>query len=170
MDNETRIELIETLCKAYSFYRCTTETPPLEQKLTGAFQDEISRLMTANEFEDWCGMGEFRPEIERIEHSFETGRIYNFPQKISIIIERDKITFNDPSRNMSGYFELEKDDMIVKAFDKINLVFFEGESRLKDKIDLVKKLAKGRTMKHYDNGTHKWFSTLEAEKLFGKEI
>ena len=169
MNNETRMELIETLIKAYSLYRSTTETPPKEQALTGAFQDEIYRLMTENEFHDWCDMGEFRPEIETIKHSFKTDRIYNFQQEIEIIIERNKITFNDPSRDIVGSFELDENDTIVKSWDKINLVFFEGESRLSDKIGLVKKLARGRTMKHYDNGTHKWLSPFEAEKLFRKE-
>ena len=169
MENEARIYLIETLIKAYSEYRYMMENIS-DDALVGALQDKISDLMTENEHIDWCDMGEFRPEIETIKHSFKTDRIYDFPQEISIIIERNKITFNDPSRRMSGYFELEKDDMIVKAFDKINLVFFDGESRLKDKIDLVKKLAKGRTMSRYDSGNHKWFSPFEAEKLFGKEI
>ena len=68
-----------------------------------------------------------------IKHSFKTDRIYNFAQEISLIIERDKITFDDPSRNICGYFELESDDMIVKAIDAGN-------------IDLAKTLAKTRTI------------------------
>ena len=48
-----------------------------------------------------------------INHSFKTDRIYNFPQEISLIIERDKITFNDPSRNIAGIIELEENDIIV---------------------------------------------------------
>ena len=88
-----------------------------------------------------------------IRHSFKTDRIYNFAQEISLIIERDKITFDDPSRNICGYFELESDDMIVKAIDA-------------DHIDLVKRLAASRTMVAYDNGKHKWLSPFEAAQLF----
>ena len=168
MNNETRIYLIETLIKAYSEYRHVMDNAK-DDALIGTMQDKIAHLMTENEHIDWCDMGEFIPEIETIKHSFKTDRIYNFPQEIEIIIERNKITFNDPSRDIAGSFELEENDTIVKSFDKINLVFFDGESRLSDKIGLVKKLARGRTMKHYDNGTHKWLSPFEAEKLFGKE-
>ncbi len=169
MENEARIYLIETLIKAYSEYRYMMENIS-DDALIGTLQDKISDLMTENEHIDWCDMGEFRPEIETIKHSFKTDRIYNFPQEIEIIIERNKITFNDPSRDIAGSFDLEEDDMIVKSFDKIHLIFFDGESRLIDKIRLVKKLAKARTMKHYDKGTHKWLAPFEAEKLFRKEI
>ena len=96
-----------------------------------------------------------------IKHSFETGRIYIFPQKISMIIELDKITFYDPSRDIAGSFELDENDIIVKAIKS-----FEIEAC---SIDLVKSLAETRTMNHYDNGTHKWFDIFEAEKLFEKE-
>jgi hypothetical protein len=97
-----------------------------------------------------------------IKHSFETGRIYNFPQKILMIIEKEKITFYDPSRDIAGSFELEENDIIVKAIKS-----FEIEAC---SIDLVKSLSTTRTMHHYDNGSHKWFSIFEAEKLFGKDI
>tara|TARA_Y100000766_G_C18777982_1_gene541796 strand:+ start:39 stop:341 length:303 start_codon:yes stop_codon:yes gene_type:complete len=96
-----------------------------------------------------------------IKHSFETGRIYNFPQKILMIIELDKITFYDPSRDIAGSFDLDENDIIVKAIKS-----YEVEAC---SIDLVKSLAQTRTMNHYDNGNHKWFSIFEAEKLFGKE-
>jgi hypothetical protein len=86
-------------------------------------------------------------------HSFKTDRIYNFPQEISLIIERDKITFDDPSRNISGYIELENDHLITKAIDAGH-------------IDLAKKLSKTWIMNAYDNGTHKWLSPFEAAKLF----
>ena len=91
-----------------------------------------------------------------IKHWFITGRIYNFPQKISLIIERHQITFYDPSRNIAGSFELNENDMIVKAIDG-------------GFVNVAKIQAEKRTMNHYDNGTHKWFSIFEAEKLFGKE-
>lgn len=90
-----------------------------------------------------------------IRYSFKTDRIYNFPQEISLIIERDKILFDDPSRNICGYFELDEGDTIVKAIDA-------GHT------DLVKTLAKTRTMNRYDNGTHKWLSPFEAAKLFDR--
>ena len=96
-----------------------------------------------------------------IKHSFQTGRIYNFPQKILMIIGLDKITFYDPSRDIAGSFDLDENDIIVKAIKSYEI---EACS-----IDLVKSLAQTRTMNHYDNGTHKWFSIFEAEKLFGKE-
>ena len=169
MENETRIYLIETLIKAYSEYRSVVENT-IDDAFIGTMQDTICDLMTENEFHDWCDGGEFHPEIETIKHSFKTDRIYNFPQEIELIIKRNEIIFYDPSRDIAGSFELDENDMIVKSFDKIHLVFFDGESRLCDKIGLVKKLARMRTMKHYDNGTHKWFSTLEAEKLFRKEV
>ena len=163
MNNETRINLIETLINTLDIYREKTDKLCIEQALTGHLQNEIAHLMTENEHADWCDMGEFRPEIETIRHSFKTDRIYNFPQKISIIIERGKIIFNDLSRGMAGSFDLEENDTIVKAFDKLR------EGKLKH-INLIKHLSESRTMKHYDNGTHKWFSTFEAEKLFEKEI
>ena len=169
MKNETRIYLIETLIKAYSEYRSIMGSTG-DDALIGTLQDKISDLMTENEHADWVDGGEFRPEVKTINHSFKTDRIYDFPQEISIIIERNKITFDDPSRKMSGSFELEENDTIVRSFDKIHLVFFDGEDRLIDKIRLVKKLAELRTMKHYDNGTFDWFSPFEAEKLFRKEI
>tara|TARA_B100002019_G_C21181317_1_gene553839 strand:+ start:737 stop:1033 length:297 start_codon:yes stop_codon:yes gene_type:complete len=97
-----------------------------------------------------------------IKHSFETGRIYNFPQKIFMIIELDKITFYDPSRDIAGTINLEENDIIVKAIKS-----FEIEAC---SIDLVKSLSQTRTMNHYDNGNHKWFSIFEAAKLFEKEI
>ena len=93
-----------------------------------------------------------------IRHSFETGRIYNFPQKIFMIIELDKITFYDPSRSIAGSFDLEENDIIVKAIKSSDV----GACR----VDLVKSLAQTRTMNHYDNGNHKWFSIFEAEKLW----
>tara|TARA_B100001250_G_C19645932_1_gene720350 strand:+ start:63 stop:353 length:291 start_codon:yes stop_codon:yes gene_type:complete len=93
-----------------------------------------------------------------IKHSFETGRIYNFPQKISLIIEIDKITFYDPSRDIAGTIDLEENDIIVKAMDNTDI-----------SNDMIKSLATTRTMNHYDNGKHKWFSIFEAEKLFGKD-
>ena len=86
-------------------------------------------------------------------HSFKTDRIYNFPQEISLIIERDKITFDDPSRNISGYVELEEGDKITEAIDA-------------GYIDRVKRLSRIRIMNAYDNGTHKWLSPFEAAKLF----
>ena len=168
MDNETRIHLIETLIKAYSEYRYVMENTK-DDALIGTMQDKICDLMTENEFYDWVDGGEFKPEIEAIKHSFKTDRIYNFPQEIELIIKRKEIIFYDPSRDMAGSFDLEENDMIVKSFDKIGLVFFDGESRLSDKIGLVKKLAQSRTMKHYDNGTFDWFSPFEAAKLFGQE-
>jgi len=88
-----------------------------------------------------------------IKHSFKTDRIYNFAQEISLIIEREKITFDDPSRNICGYFELDENDTIVKAIDAGH-------------IDLAKTLAKTRTMNRYDNGKHKWLSPFEAAQLF----
>ena len=93
-----------------------------------------------------------------IRHSFETGRIYNFPQKIFMIIELDKITFYDPSRDIAGTIDLKENDIIVKAIKSSDV----GACT----IDLVKSLAKTRTMHHYDNGSHKWFSIFEAEKLW----
>ena len=90
-----------------------------------------------------------------INHSFKTDRIYNFPQEISLIIERDKITFNDPSRNIAGIIELEENDIIVKAIDNLDI-----------SNDMIKSLAKTRTMNCYDNGNHKWLSPFEATKLF----
>ena len=39
-----------------------TETPSIEQTLTGALQDEISNLMTKNEFINWIDTGEFKPQ------------------------------------------------------------------------------------------------------------
>ena len=166
MNDQTRIELIETLLNTLDIYREKTDKLCIDQALTGHLQNEISHLMTENEFADWIDMGEFRPELKTINHSFETGRIYNFPQKISLIIEQDKIIFNDPSRDMAGSFELEADDTISKSFEKIKSGKAPYPSEL---IRLIKGLAKSRTMNHYDNGTHKWFSTFEAEKLFGKE-
>ena len=77
-------------------------------------------------------------------------------------IEKEKITFYDPSRNIAGSFDLNEDDIIVKSIKS-----FEIEAC---SIDLVKSLATTRTMNHYDNGNHKWFSIFEAEKLFEKEI
>ena len=62
MNNQTRIELIETLIKTLETYRINTETPSIEQKLTGALQDEISNLMTENEFINWVDTGEFKPQ------------------------------------------------------------------------------------------------------------
>jgi hypothetical protein len=88
-----------------------------------------------------------------IKHTFKTDRIYNFPQEISLIIEREKVTFDDPSRNICGYFELDEGDMIVKAIDA-------GHT------DLAKTLAKTCTMNRYDNGKHKWLSPFEAAKIF----
>tara|TARA_R110002050_G_scaffold219790_2_gene355698 strand:- start:1968 stop:2306 length:339 start_codon:yes stop_codon:yes gene_type:complete len=111
-----------------------------------------------------------------INHSFKTDRIYNFPQEISLIIERDKITFNDPSRNIAGIIDLEENDIITKVYDNyekaINDIEDESELRLIEapSINLVKSLAKTRTMNCYDNGKHNWLSPLEATKLFGKEI
>ena len=96
-----------------------------------------------------------------IKHSFATGRIYNFPQKVLMLIERDKITFYDPSRDIAGTIDLEENDIIVKAIKSHEI---EACS-----IDLVKSLAQTRTMNHYDNGNHKWFSIFEAAKLFEKE-
>ena len=91
-----------------------------------------------------------------IRHTFKTDRIYNFAQEISLIIEREKITFDDPSRNICGYFELESDDIIVKAIDAGH-------------ISLAKTLAQTRTMNRYDNGKHKWLSPFEAGQLFDQE-
>lgn len=88
-----------------------------------------------------------------ITHKFKTDRVYNFAQEISLIIERDKITFNDPSRNIAGYFELDSDSLVTKAID-------HGH------IDLAKTLAKSATMRAYDNGKHKWLSAWEAAQLF----
>ena len=62
MNNQTRIELIETLIKTLETYRINTETPSIEQTLTGALQDEISNLMTENEFINWVDTGEFKPQ------------------------------------------------------------------------------------------------------------
>ena len=62
MDNQTRINLIETLIKTLETYRLNTETPSIEQKLTGVLQDEISNLMTENEFINWVETGEFKPQ------------------------------------------------------------------------------------------------------------
>ena len=90
-----------------------------------------------------------------IKHSFKTDRIYNFVQEIFLIIERERVVFDDPSRNICGYFELDEDDMIVKAMDA-------GHT------DLVKALAQSRTMITYDSGTHKWLSPFKAAQLFQK--
>ena len=90
-----------------------------------------------------------------IKHSFKTDRIYNFPQEINLIIERDKITFNDPSRNIAGIIDLEENDIIVKAIDNSDI-----------SNDMIKSLSKTRTMNCYDNGKHKWLSPFEATKLF----
>ena len=78
-----------------------------------------------------------------------------------MIIGLDKITFYDPSRNIAGTIDLQENDIIVKAIKSSDV----GACR----VELVKSLAQTRTMNHYDNGTHKWFSIFEAEKLFGKE-
>ena len=167
MDNETRINLIETLINTLDIYREKTDKLCIDQALTGHLQNEISHLMTENEHIDWCDTGEFRPEIETIKHSFKTDRIYNFPQEIEIIIEQDKITFNDPSRDIAGSFDLEKDDTISKSFEKIK----SGNNYYPSEvIRFIKGIAKSRTMKHYDNGTHKWLAPFEAKKLFEKEI
>ena len=61
--------------------------------------------------------------------------------------------FDDPSRNISGYIQLEDDHLITKAIDA-------GHT------DLVKKLSKTWIMNAYDNGTHKWLSPFEAAQLF----
>ena len=97
-----------------------------------------------------------------IKHSFETGRIYNFPQKIFLLIGESKIVFYDPSRDIAGSFDIEENDIIVKAIKSSDV----GACS----IDLVKSLAQTRTMNHYDNGNHKWFNIFEAAKLFEKEI
>ena len=88
-----------------------------------------------------------------IRHKFKTDRIYNFPQEISLIIERDKITFDDPSRNIAGFIELESDHIITRAIDAGH-------------IDLAKTLSKTWIMRAYDRGTHKWLSSFEAAQLF----
>ena len=88
-----------------------------------------------------------------IKHTFKTDRVYNFPQEISLIIEKDKITFDDPSRNIAGYIELESDHMVTKAINT-------GQT------DLAKKLSKTCIMNAYDNGKHKWLSPFEASQLF----
>ena len=62
MEEKTRIELIETLIKTLETYRINTETPSQEQTLTAALQDEISNLMTENEFINWVDTGEFKPQ------------------------------------------------------------------------------------------------------------
>ena len=62
MDNQKRINLIETLIKTLETYRINTETPSQEQTLTAALQDEISNLMTENEFINWIDTGEFKPQ------------------------------------------------------------------------------------------------------------
>ena len=79
-----------------------------------------------------------------------------------MIIEKEKITFYDHSRDIAGTIDLEENNIIVKAIKS-----FEIEAC---SINLVKSLATTQTMHHYDNGTHKWFSIFEAEKLFEKEI
>ena len=79
-----------------------------------------------------------------------------------MIIEKEKITFYDPSRDIAGTIDLEENNIIVKAIKS-----FEIEAC---SINLVKSLATTQTMHHYDNGTHKLFSIFEAEKLFEKEI
>jgi|TARA_R110002072_G_C7694012_1_gene512573 hypothetical protein len=90
-----------------------------------------------------------------IKHTFKTDRIYNFPQEISLIIEREKVTFDDPSRNISGYIELEEDSLIAEAIDA-------GDT------GLAKKLSNIWVMRAYDNGTHKWLSPFEAAQLFNQ--
>ena len=64
MNNQTRIELIETLIKTLETYRINTETPSIEQTLTGALQDEISNLMTENEFINWVDTGQWPRKLD----------------------------------------------------------------------------------------------------------
>lgn len=91
-----------------------------------------------------------------IKHTFKTDRIYNFAQEISLIIEREKITFDDPSRNIAGYIELESDHLVTRAIDAGH-------------IDLAKRLARTTIMRAYDSGKHKWLSQYEAAQLFDQE-
>ena len=62
MNDQTRIELIETLINTLDIYREHSTTPSQEQALTSALQDEISNLMTENEFINWIDRGEFKPQ------------------------------------------------------------------------------------------------------------
>lgn len=88
-----------------------------------------------------------------IKHTFKTGRVYNFEQEISLIIERSKIIFDDPSRNIAGYIELDDDHRVTKAID----AGCEDAARI---------MAKTAIMRAYDNGTHKWLASFEAAELF----
>lgn len=76
MDNQTRINLIETLIKTLETYRMNTETPSQEQTLTAALQDEISNLMTEQEFTNWIDTGEFDPEKRDVELIKSIIRVY----------------------------------------------------------------------------------------------
>jgi len=100
-----------------------------------------------------------------IKHSFtmalKRGEFITSNHKISLIIDIDKITFYDTSRDIAGTIDLEENDIIVKAIKSSDV----GACR----VDLVKSLAETRTINRYDNGNHKWFNILEAEKLFEKD-
>ena len=62
MNDQTRIELIETLINTLNIYREKTDKLSIEQALTGHLQNEISHLMTENEFINWIDTGEFKPQ------------------------------------------------------------------------------------------------------------
>ena len=88
-----------------------------------------------------------------IKHTFRTGRVYDFEQEVSLIITRDKIMFDDPSRSIAGYIELDDDHRVAKAIA-------EGLE------DAAKAIAKASIMRAYDRGTHKWLAPFEAAQLF----
>ena len=76
MDNQTRINLIETLIKTLETYRINSEKPSIKQTLTGALQDEIRDLMTDQEFSNWVDTGEFDPEKRDVELIKSIIRVY----------------------------------------------------------------------------------------------
>lgn len=88
-----------------------------------------------------------------IKHKFKTGRIYDFEQEVSLLITREKIMFDDPSRNIAGYIELDDDHRVTRAID----------AGLED---AAKAIAKTSIMRAYDSGAHKWLAPFEAAQLF----
>ena len=134
MDNQTRINLIETLIKTLETYRVNTETPSREQTLTAALQDEISNLMTEKEFTNWIDTGEFKEEIEQgssmmmgqMNIIFNTGRYYGIEQLIHLVIEKDEIKFSDHARNIHGRIEINSNRKALYSFDYLEEEFLDA--------------------------------------------
>lgn len=62
MNDQTRIELIETLINTLEIYREKTNKLCIDQVLTGHLQNELSQLMTENEFINWINTSEFKSQ------------------------------------------------------------------------------------------------------------